>query len=189
MDAKIEIKNVEELEIALKIILCPSNNNEIKSTTELVKAFRKKPSSVESFLYVIKNGSLSNIRQLAAILLNKKIESHWEKLDDNFKQNTIKLLIELLTNEKEFLVAKAIANLMFKIAKVTLISEEWNELHNYIFTDPTKFNSSQIQLFEFNLYIISELVESCHKQLKPKFNEINTIITLSLTQGTSKVLL
>jgi len=188
MDAKIEINNVQELEIILNIILNPNPNTaKIKKTTELVKAYRKKPSSVESFLFIIKNNSSAKLRQLSAILLNKKIESHWDKLDQNFKENTQKLLLELLTQEKEFLVAKAIANLIFRLAKLSLLANEWNSLHNYIFMDPSNFNSSQSHLFELNLYIISELIETCPNQLKPKFLEINNIITLSLTQGSSKV--
>ena len=188
MDAKKEISTVEELEFLLKVIISPNpNNTDIKKSTELVKLFRKKPECVESFLFILKNNQSNHLRQLSAILLNKKIESHWHKLDPTFKVNTRILLIDLITKEKDFLVAKAIANLIFKIAKVCLIDQEWNDLLDYIFIDPSKFNKEQTHLFELNLYIISELIETSYKQLKGKYGEINTIISLSLTQGTSKV--
>jgi len=185
---KSTIETNEDLEIVLQNIISPNPNNaDIKLTSELIKAYRKNLNSVEGFLFHIKNNQNSRIRQLAAILLNKKIETHWQKLESNIQANIRKLLMDLISVEKDFLVAKAIANLMFKISKVSLITEEWNDLHEYIFSDPSVFNSTQAHLFELNLYIIAELIEGCPLQLKHKYLQVNNIIILALTQGSAKV--
>lgn len=188
MDANIEISSVNHLEEALKVLTSPVPNNEqIKKVTELIKKYRKKVESVESFLFIIKNNPVPQIRQLSAILLKRKIDTHWNNLEEGFRNQTIALFIELITNEKEFLVSKAIANVIFKVARVTMISEDYNSLHDYIFSEPDKYSENQAHLFELNLYIISELIEFCYQHIKPKLGLVNNIVKMSLTRGTNRV--
>jgi len=178
----------EELEFILNKITSPNPNKEdISNTNDAIRKYSRNILSVEGFLLQIKNNQRTNIRQLSAVLLKRKLDDHWNKMDSN-TQNTIKdFILQLFINEKNYLVLKAIANLIFKIAKQSLINSQWTDLHEFIFADPRKYSQDQAHLFELNLYIISELIESSSYHLKPKLALIKTILEVSINMGSQKM--
>ena len=178
----------EQLDYLLNTIVSSNpNNTEIKSSQEVLKKYSKNILSVEGYLLHVKKNNNPKARQLAAILLNKKLEKHWQNMEPNI-QNTFKnMIIELYMSEKNFLVLKAIANLLYRIAKLNLINGEWNELLNFIFSDPQSYSSEQAYIFELNLYIISELIENCSFYLKKNLSEIKNIIVIALNHGSNKM--
>lgn len=178
----------EELEnILMKIISRNPNKEDIQHTNETIKKYSKNILSVEGFLMQIKNNPNDKIRQLSAILLNRKLEKHWLKMDKTTQETFKAMILEFISREKNFLVLKAIANLVYRIAKLNLISNEWSDLLNYIFTDPQKYSADQANLFELNLYVISELIESCSFYLKDKLEQIKTILELALQHGNQRM--
>jgi hypothetical protein len=188
MDSHKETLTYEELDFILQKIVSPTpNNEEIKSSQEVLKKYSKNILSVEGYLLQTKNNPNPKIRQLAAILLNRKLEKHWQTMEPGV-QNTLKnLILELYATEKAHLVLKAIANLIFRIAKLNLINGEWNDICDFVFTDPNSYNSEQATLFELNLYIISELIDNCAFYIKKKLPEIKKIVEIGLRSGTNRM--
>lgn len=178
----------EELDLVLqKVVAINPNNQEIKLANEMIKSYTKHVQSVEGLLLHCKNNQNYQIRQLAAIILNRRLEKHWNKMDATIQVTLKNLIVELYLSEKNYLVQKSIALLILRIAKINLINGEWNDLHQFIFTDPTKYSTEQANLFELNLYIISELIENCSFYLKNRLNEIRVILELSLNLGSMKM--
>lgn len=178
----------DELEMVLgKLVSNNPNNEELKQFNEILKKYSKNSSSVSGFLYHIKNNTNDKIRQVAAVLLKRKVDKHWVNMDKTEQANLTALVINLILSERNFLVLKAIGNVVIRVARINLINGEWNELLDFIFSDPQKYSNEQAHLFELNLYIISELVDACHFYLKAKLPEIKTIMLLALTQGSHKM--
>ena len=162
MEGKIVNLSYDELEsILLKVVSSNPIKEELQNCYTVLKEYKKNISSVEEFLKQIKLNNNEKVRQLAAILLNRKIEKHWANLTDQIRVEIKKLLLELFRNEKNYLVAKAIAHLIFRVAKISLVSGDWNDLHEFIFTNPSSYSKEQAYMFELNLYIISELIDVC----------------------------
>ena len=188
MEGKIVNLSYDELEsILLKVVSSNPIKEELQNCYTVLKEYKKNISSVEEFLKQIKLNNNEKVRQLAAILLNRKIEKHWANLTDQIKVEIKKLLLELFRNEKNYRVAKAIAHLIFRVAKISLVSGDWNDLHEFIFTNPSSYSKEQAYMFELNLYIISELIDVCSFYLKHKLELIKTILQLALNLGTPRV--
>lgn len=188
MEGKIVNLSYDELEsILLKVVSSNPIKEELQNCYTVLKEYKKNISSVEEFLKQIKLNNNEKVRQLAAILLNRKIEKHWANLTDQIRVEIKKLLLELFRNEKNYLVAKAIAHLIFRVAKISLVSGDWNDLHEFIFTNPSSYSKEQAYMFELNLYIISELIDVCSFYLKHKLELIKTILQLALNLGTPRV--
>lgn len=180
--------NYEELQFILaKIVSSNPNKEEMTHCNIMIKKYSKNILSVEGYLLQIKTNENFKIRQLSAILLNRKLEKHWQKMEDSIQVQLKKLIIEIFFQEKHYLVLKAISNLIYRIAKLNLINQEWNDLLDFIFTDPAKYSTEQAYLFELNLYIISELIESCSHYIKHKLLEIKNILMLALTMGSQRM--
>lgn len=179
---------LQELEaVLLKVVSSNPKKEELQQCYTVLKGYKKNIACVEGFLSQIKMNPNDKVRQLAAILLNRKIEKFWPTLNDNVKNEIKYLLLELMKNEKNYLVAKAIAHLIFRVSKVCLVSGEWNDLLDFIFTDPSKYQKEHANMFELNLYIMAELIDISSFYLKSKLELIKTILTTALNFGTSRV--
>jgi hypothetical protein len=180
--------NNDELIYLLQAIVSPKpNNEEIKKAQDMLKKYNKNILSVEGYLLQSKNNPDPLIRQLAATLLDRKLEKHWQSMDQDTQKIFKNLILEIYATEKTHLVLKSIANLIFRIAKLNLINGESNDLLDMIFTDPGSYNQDQAGLFELNLYILAQLIENCSFYIKPKLGEIRKIIEAGLKSGTNKM--
>lgn len=178
----------EELEFILNKIASPNPNKEdIMNTNDAIRKYSRNILSVEGFLLQIKNNPNLKIRQLSAVLLKRKLEDHWNKMEQNIQTSIKDFILQLFISEKNYLVLKAIANLIFKIAKQSLIHNQWTDLHEFIFSDPQKYSQDQASLFELNLYIISELIESSSYHLKSRLPIIKSILEVSINMGSQKM--
>ena len=183
MDDSTQFTN-EHIDIMLSTLTSiHPDNNQIKQSTEALKKFSEHIQSVEMLLYQMKNNQNGNNRQLAGVVLYKCIDKHWQKIPQD-KQLLIKtLLIELYSKETTKLALKAIAHVIMKICKQTLLNKEWDTLLDIVFANPSQYNTEQQLLFELNLYIISELISSSMEYLKHKLNDINNILTVAFSMG------
>ena len=188
MEVKIVNLSYDELEsILLKVVSSNPKKEEIQNCYTILKDYKKNINCVEQFLKHIKINNNDKVRQLAAIILNRKIEKHWANFNNQIKLEIKNLLLELIRNEKNYLVAKAIAHLIFRVAKLSLISGEWNDLLEFIFSDPSKYSKEDAHMFELNLYVICELIDVCSFYLKHKLALIKNILQLALNFGTPRV--
>ena len=178
----------EDLEKVLSTVVSSNPKKEdLQQAQQILRDFSKNPLSVELFLLQMKQNQNFKVRQLAAILLNRKFEKFWNDFTSEQKNQIKGLLLELYQNEKVFLVAKALSQLIFRISKLTLIAENWGDVLDYVFRDPSTYSQEQANIFELNLYIISELIDTCSFYLKAKLDMIKDILVLSMTHGSNRV--
>jgi len=181
----------EQLELLLNKLVSPNpNNQEIKECNEQLKRYIKNILSVEGLIAHIKNNLNAQIRQLACILLYRKFEKHFVKLEEQVQENIKNIMFELYLKESNFLVLKAISNIIYKITKCYLIdnkTQKANELLEFILKDPQSYKQEEADKFSANLNILSELIENNFVYLHERINQIKNIIQISLRMGTNKI--
>ncbi len=181
----------EQLEVLLnKLVSSNPNNQEIKECNEQLKSYLKNILSVEGLIAHIKNNQNPKIRQLSCILLYRKFEKHYSKLDEQIQENIKNLMFELYLNEKNYLVLKAISNIIFKITKIYLVdskAQKANELLDFILKDPQSYSQEEADKFSANMNILSELIENNFVYLHERLTQIKNIIQISLKMGTNKI--
>jgi len=164
------------------------NNKEIKQANEILNKYSKNILSIETYLYLIKYNENFKIRQLCAILLLKRLEKHWPNLSVEIKSSFQNLILEIYLYEKNYLVLKAIGEIIYRIMKLLLANNDNTTLFvDLIIRDPLSYQVEEINIFEVNLYIISELIENNFIYVKEKINEIKIIISNSLKLGSNKM--
>jgi len=181
----------EQLEILLNKLVSPNpNNQEIKECNEQLKKYIKNILSVEGLIAHIKTNQNPQIRQLACILLYRKFEKHFVKLDEQVQENIKNLMFELYLKETNFLVLKAISNIIYKITKIYLIdnkTQKANELLDFILKDPQCYTKEEADKFSANLNVLSELIEGNLVYMHERIDQIKNLIQISLRMGTDKI--
>lgn len=192
------VLSFEQVEEILNIVTSSAPNKEdLNKAYLLIKQFSKSPKCIVNYLHHIKTNQKQGCRQLAAVLLSKKIMKHWENLEEADKKVISAELLTAITAEKTYLVAKSIsmsiskiliANLRKQLGTDSSIDENSQTLFSFVMTDPTSYDASQSHLFEVNLFVISELLEECEAdQLISLLPKIKLVVNLALTSGTNKM--
>lgn len=185
---------------------------DLEKAQDLIKSYSKNKESISMLLKHIEMNQKNSNKQLAALLLSKKIIKHWNgtyNKNNNTSCNNIvtkdektkilESLITLISKEKNYIVCKTIALTLSKllISNINNIISENNNtidyeteilLNNYIFKDPSVYNSSESHIFEVNLFIISEVLEECNSEsLVPYLASIKNIVTIAINNGNNKM--
>lgn len=181
--------SVEELLTILgKIISNNPNTAEIRNANEILKQYGKNILSLEMYFNLIKTNENPKIRQLSALLITKRLEKHWSKLDEAMKDYVQKIILDIFIMEKNYLVLKSLADIIYRMIKLTFGNQENSQLLiDFIFRDPVTYKAEEINLFEVNLNIVSELIENNFIYVKNKINEIISIISNALKFGSSRM--
>ena len=149
----------QSLELLLIQFLMPDNDAR-RQAEDQIKRLAKDPQVVPALVQHMRTAKTPNVRQLAAVLLRKKITGHWAKLSPQLKQLVMQSLIETITMEHRFLflpisfvitllliiislllnrvlcsppVRKASANVVSIVAKYAVPSGEWPDLLPFLF--------------------------------------------------------
>lgn len=181
----------EELELLLnKLVSNNPNNEEIKECNDQLKKYIKNILSVEGFVAHIKNNKNVKIRQLACVLLYKKFDKHFSKLDEVTQNNVKNIIFELYLKESSFLVLKAISNVIYKITKFYLVDNNIqmaNQILDFILKDPQSYAQDEADRFSANLNILSQIIENNLVYVHERLPQIKNIIQISLKMGTNKI--
>ncbi|KAL2454743.1 ARM repeat superfamily protein [Abeliophyllum distichum] len=86
-----------------------------------------------ALVHHLRTAKTPNVRQLAAVLLRKKITGHWGKLSPQLRQLVKQSLIESITMEHSPPVRRASANVVSIIAKYDVPGGEWPDLLPFLF--------------------------------------------------------
>lgn len=100
----------QSLELLLIQFLMPDNDAR-RQAEEQIKRLAKDPQVVPALVQHLRTAKTPNVRQLAAVLLRKKITGHWAKLSPQLKHLVKQSLIESITMEHRFLTY--LENLLF----------------------------------------------------------------------------
>jgi hypothetical protein len=185
------------LEEMKKIVSNNPNTNQIRCAQEKLKQYSKNIISLEIYLNLLNSNDDENkneknlntkIKQLTAILFNRKLERHWVKLNNNTKKNLENKILEVFKKESNFLVMRSIGEIIYKIIKLNFIGNEENKiLFQEILRDPFTYNAMEINIFEINLLILSELIENNFNYLNKFMPNVYNILNEAIKNGSNKM--
>ena len=175
-----EIPNEQQLVSILSQIISGQNASELE---KYFKKYLKNPQSVQDLFNQMINNTEPQIRQLASVLLRKKINFHWQNLPSETQTHIKQSLINQITNEPEAIVRKNIASLVAALG--SFIISTWPELLTFI---NTCVESDSVAAKEIGLYLLAELMESevACEFLKPYQENLVQLFAKSLSDTSSR---
>ncbi|KAJ4710372.1 ARM repeat superfamily protein [Melia azedarach] len=171
----------QSLELLLIQFLMPDNDAR-RQAEEQIKRLAKDPQVVPALVQHLRTAKTPNVRQLAAVLLRKKITGHWAKLSPQLKHLVKQSLIESITMEHSPPVRRASANVVSIVAKYAVPAGEWPELLPFLFQCS---QSAQEDHREVALILFSSLTETIGHTFRPHFNDLQALLLKCLQDETS----
>ncbi|KAF5444081.1 hypothetical protein F2P56_036585 [Juglans regia] len=171
----------QSLELLLIQFLMPDNDAR-RQAEEQIKRLAKDPQVVPALVQHLRTAKTPNVRQLAAVLLRKKITGHWAKLSPQLKQLVKQSLIESITMEHSPPVRRASANVVSVIAKHAIPAGEWPDLLPFLFQCS---QSAQEDHREVALILFSSLTETIGSSFRPHFTDLQALLLKCLQDETS----
>ncbi|KAJ8598527.1 hypothetical protein CTAYLR_001323 [Chrysophaeum taylorii] len=145
------------MEAILSALLHP-DTRQIKQAEEALKPVLKKAGCVPALMYQLEMSGNPAVRQIAAVVLRKKIVKMWRKLKKTTQQHVKEVLLARLANEPERAVRKSIAALSSSLARVLLPGGRWNELLQFISQCASHASPAHRELAHLLLLQLSETV-------------------------------
>ncbi|XP_048317794.2 uncharacterized protein LOC107427857 [Ziziphus jujuba] len=171
----------QSLELLLIQFLMPDNDAR-RQAEEQIKRLAKDPQVVPALVQHLRTAKTPNVRQLAAVLLRKKITGHWAKLSPQLKHMVKQSLIESITMEHSPPVRRASANVVSVIAKYAVPAGEWPDLLPFLFQCS---QSAQEDHREVALILFSSLTETIGNTFRPHFADLQALLLKCLQDETS----
>ncbi|GKV42960.1 hypothetical protein SLEP1_g50308 [Rubroshorea leprosula] len=171
----------QSLELLLIQFLMPDNDAR-RQAEEQIKRLAKDPQVVPALVQHLRTAKTPNVRQLAAVLLRKKITGHWTKLSPHIKQLVKQSLLESITMEHSPPVRRASANVVSIIAKYAVPAGEWPDLLPFLFQCS---QSAQEEHREVALILFSSLTETIGSTFRPHFMDLQALLLKCLQDETS----
>jgi len=104
----------QSLELLLIQFLMPDNDAR-RQAEDQIKRLAKDPQVVPALVQHLRTAKTPNVRQLAAVLLRKRITGHWAKLSPQLKQHVKQSLIESITVENRSVSLSLFCSSIFSI--------------------------------------------------------------------------
>ena len=120
----------EQLELLLGQLLQPDT---VRAAEATLSRAMKAPQFIIELAERLRHSQSPHVRQYAAVLMRRRIGSHWSKLDAATQQALKATLLESVTAEPAHLVRVGVAGVVTVIAKHALPKGEWNELFAGLF--------------------------------------------------------
>ncbi|KAI3805139.1 hypothetical protein L1987_27228 [Smallanthus sonchifolius] len=171
----------QSLELLLIQFLMPDNDAR-RQAEDQIKRLAKDPQVVPALIHHLRTAKTPNVRQLAAVLLRKKITGHWAKLPPQLRQLVKQSLIESITMEHSPPVRRASANVVSIIAKYAVPGGEWPDLLPFLFQCS---QSPQEDHREVALILFSSLTETIGDSFRPHFADLQALLLKCLQDETS----
>ncbi|CAD6202994.1 unnamed protein product [Miscanthus lutarioriparius] len=171
----------QSLELLLIQFLMPDNDAR-RQAEEQIRRLARDPQVVPALVHHLRTAKTPNVRQLAAVLLRKKITSHWPKLHPDSKASLKQALIDSITLDHSHPVRRASANVVSIIAKYAIPAGEWPELLPFLFQCS---QSPQDDHREVALILFSSLTETIGATFQSHLNNLQPILLKCLQDETS----
>ncbi|XP_047337583.1 importin-4 [Impatiens glandulifera] len=171
----------QSLELLLIQFLMPDNDAR-RQAEDQIKRLAKDPQVVPALVQHLRTAKTPNVRQLAAVLLRKKITGHWAKLNPQLRQLVKESLIQSITIEPSPPVRRASANVVSIIAKYAVPAGEWPDLLPFLFQCS---QSAQEDHREVALILFSSLTETIGNSFRPHFGDLQALLLKCLQDETS----
>lgn len=126
----------------------------------------------------------TGVRQMAAVLLRKKIAVHWKKQSKNQQEEIKKALMHVCINDTSKPVRRSVAALISSLAKVTVPKKQWAELIDWLLQVSQSADNSHR---EMSMVLFYNLCENIPKQLRPSFKSVQAAFVRALVDPDDKV--
>ncbi|KAJ9454429.1 putative importin subunit beta-4 [Diplonema papillatum] len=134
------------------------NNEERKAAEAFVMQVIKKKECVALLVAQLENSQHAGVRQLASILLRKKILGHWRNVDVDLKQRVKATLLACAMKETVRVVRLGVTHCIAMLAKTELASGTWPELFQFIEQRSQDADPAQRELPILLLHACSETI-------------------------------
>ncbi|XP_072013320.1 importin-4-like [Amphiura filiformis] len=171
------------LEEILHKLLVPDSAVIQQGTHELKEAF-KDPSIVPSLCNILLTSTNPQIRQLAAVLLRRRIIKQWTKVDPQVQHNLQEVLLPVVLQEPEKSVRNGLAQLVGSIAKHELTNNAWPQLLEFL---QENSRSQNVQHREVAGQVLSSVASSAGEYLRPHYRGMFALFTNMLQDPQSKL--
>lgn len=176
-------KNMQELAQVLDLLLAP-DTVKIKQGSAIMKVFLKNPACVQPLMVQIAQSPVDGHRQIAAVLLRRKIGTLWRKLPADVMSQVKATLLERLVAEKQRLVRMSIAALISALAKKIVPDGTWNELMQFLLQC---CKSGETGHREVAMMLFRALAENIGDALKPHLATMQSIFIGGLQDPSDNV--
>ncbi|KAL3620856.1 hypothetical protein CASFOL_035768 [Castilleja foliolosa] len=175
----------QSLELLLIQFLMPDNDAR-RQAEDQIKRLAKDPQVVPALIHHLRTAKTPNVRQLAAVLLRKKITGHWGKLSVDLRQLVKQSLIESITVEHSPPVRRASANVVSIIAKYAVPAGEWPDLLPFLFQCSQSAQEEHREVkIDVALILFSSLTETIGNSFRPYFADLQSLLLKCLQDETS----
>ena len=175
--------NPAELEHVLSLLLAP-DNSAIARATAIMNDFLKQPASIAALLQQITESSSIQARQMAAVLLRRKIRPLWSSAPADIKAALKAALLQRLTAEPVRVVRRSVAALIAKVAEETVPKNKWPELLDFLFQ---MTRSPAADHREMGMLLFRALSENIPKPLQPHAAVLQGIFVAGLSDADDRV--
>lgn len=164
-----------ELEALLGQLLTPGTEAIRGSEAALSRALSQ-PQFVVDLCAQLQGSSLAQVRQLAAVLVRRRINAHWPKLDVAVRTQLQAMLIAQLPVEPERPVRRSMTSVVGVIARYALPRGEWPELLGFLSQCAQSATAEHRELAMVLLSALLESTEVVESTLKPHFSVLSTTL-------------
>lgn len=151
------------IEYCLRQLLQPDTAIIRQATEQLSSVYFKDPRCIPSLNNILCNSSEWQIRQLAAVLMRKRIVRVWSRMPMEIRQQLKAVLLQRIINDDHNLVRHSIARVVSVIAKHDIPAGHWKELLEFLYTC---CQSEFVGHREVGMYVLETLVETISAELR-----------------------
>uniref|UniRef100_M4B6S4 Importin N-terminal domain-containing protein n=1 Tax=Hyaloperonospora arabidopsidis (strain Emoy2) TaxID=559515 RepID=M4B6S4_HYAAE len=166
----------EQLEACLLQLTHP-DTEQIKQAEAVLKTYTKQIASVGGLLTQLQLSTKPEVRQLAALMLRKKIFKHWPKLDAAAQAQAKQVLLSRAAEDPVHVVRSTVANLIAALALHEVPAGNWPELMVFI---NTCANSTSVDQREMSMKLLQLLGEGMGTSLQPHFHDLKQLYAKAL---------
>ncbi|CAM9783964.1 unnamed protein product [Ascophyllum nodosum] len=154
------------------------DTSQIKKAEALLKVYTREPACVPPLLQQMRSSQHEQARQLAAMLLKKKIMLHWKTFNEQEKESVKSMLLQAVGTDPSRLVRVAVASLISKLAKSLFAAEGWPELLDLVGQCAQQVQSEDHR--ELAFVILFELTETVGDVLTAHFDVLQGLFLQAL---------
>ena len=174
----------DRLAALLSTILQP-NSEAIRQAEAEMKQYLTQPAFICDLFMQLQSSPSAELRQLAAVLVRKRVGSLWLKLEPPVRTALQAALLQRLGVEPERVVRRSLTSVVGVVAKSALPKGEWPELAGYLF-EATR--SAAPEHRELSMQLLASLLDSedVVEVLRPHFGLIAQTLQLLLADQSSE---
>ena len=161
-----------ELEQLLAQLLQPQTEA-IRQVEAHLRTALLQPAFICNLCELLQGSQMAAVRQLAAVLVRRRIGVHWAKLADADHKGLQTLLLQRLAVEPERIVRRQIASVVSVVARHALPNGTWPELFGFLFECTRSLTVEHRELSMLLLASLLECEDVVESSLRPHFASLS----------------